>query len=79
MVGCDAAVFARVQPVIATWAAKITQIGPVGSGHKMKLLMNFIGLFSAALYSEALTLGSSGRLFRSTSACGQTGTGCPTG
>ena len=58
MVGCDAAVFDRVQPVIAAWAAKITHIGPVGSGHKMKLLMNFIGLSYAALYSEALTLGA---------------------
>ena len=58
MVGCDDAVFARVEPVIATWSAKITHIGPVGSGHKMKLLMNFIGLSYAALYSEALTLGA---------------------
>jgi 3-hydroxyisobutyrate dehydrogenase-like beta-hydroxyacid dehydrogenase len=58
MVGCDEAVFDQVRPVIAAWAAKITRVGPVGSGHKMKLLMNFMGLSYAALYSEALALGA---------------------
>ena len=58
MVGCDAAVFDRVRPVMEAWAARITRVGPVGSGHKMKLLMNFISLSYAALYSEALTLGA---------------------
>ena len=32
--------------------------GPVGSGHTMKLLNNFVSLGYAALYSEALTLGA---------------------
>lgn len=58
MVGCDEAVFDRVQPVIACWAARITRIGPVGSGHKMKLLMNFLSLSYGALYSEAVVLGA---------------------
>jgi 3-hydroxyisobutyrate dehydrogenase-like beta-hydroxyacid dehydrogenase len=58
MVGCDDAVFETVRPVIACWAAKITHVGPVGSGHKMKLLMNFISLGYGALYSEALALGA---------------------
>lgn len=58
MVGCDEAVFDRVQPVIATWATRITRIGPVGSGHKMKLLMNFLSLSYGALYSEAVVLGA---------------------
>ena len=56
MVGATDAVFARVQPVIATWAAKIVHIGAVGDGHKMKLLNNFLSLGYAALYSEALAL-----------------------
>lgn len=56
MVGCDAAMFAQIRPVIACWADKITHVGPVGSGHKMKLLMNFISLGYGALYSEALVL-----------------------
>ena len=56
MVGADDATFARVQPIIATWAGKIVHIGGVGDGHKMKLLNNFISLGYAALYSEALAL-----------------------
>jgi 3-hydroxyisobutyrate dehydrogenase-like beta-hydroxyacid dehydrogenase len=56
MVGATDASFARVQPIIATWAAKIVHIGAVGDGHKMKLLNNFISLGYAALYSEALAL-----------------------
>lgn len=56
MVGASPQVFARIQPVIATWAAKIVHIGAVGDGHKMKLLNNFLSLGYAALYSEALAL-----------------------
>jgi 3-hydroxyisobutyrate dehydrogenase-like beta-hydroxyacid dehydrogenase len=56
MVGASDAVFARVQPIIATWAGKIVHIGGVGDGHKMKLLNNFLSLGYAALYSEALAL-----------------------
>lgn len=56
MVGATPEVFARIQPVIATWAAKIVHIGAVGDGHKMKLLNNFLSLGYAALYSEALAL-----------------------
>jgi len=56
MVGADDAVFARLRPVLETWAGKIVHIGAVGDGHKMKLINNFISLGYAALYSEALTL-----------------------
>lgn len=56
MVGAEEAVFTRIQPVIATWAAKIVHIGGIGDGHRMKLLNNFISLGYAALYSEALAL-----------------------
>lgn len=56
MVGATDAAFVRVQPIIATWAAKIVHIGGVGDGHKMKLLNNFLSLGYAALYSEALAL-----------------------
>lgn len=56
MVGADDQTFARVQPIIATWAGKIVHIGAVGDGHKMKLLNNFLSLGYAALYSEALAL-----------------------
>lgn len=56
MVGATDAAFARVQPIIGAWAAKIVHIGGVGDGHKMKLLNNFLSLGYAALYSEALAL-----------------------
>ena len=56
MVGASDDLFARVQPIIATWAGKIVHIGAVGDGHKMKLLNNFLSLGYAALYSEALAL-----------------------
>ena len=56
MVGAKDATFTRVEPVIATWAAKIVHVGGVGDGHRMKLLNNFISLGYAALYSEALAM-----------------------
>jgi 3-hydroxyisobutyrate dehydrogenase-like beta-hydroxyacid dehydrogenase len=58
MVGCEEALLDIIKPVIECWAAKVTRVGLVGSGHKMKLLMNFIGLSYAALYSEVVVLGS---------------------
>ena len=56
MVGANQAVFARVKPVLETWAEKIVHVGGIGDGHRMKLLNNFISLGYAALYSEALAL-----------------------
>ncbi len=56
MVGASEETFARIQPVIDTWAGKIVHLGGVGDGHKMKLLNNFLSLGYAALYSEALAL-----------------------
>ena len=56
MVGASPQVFARIQPVIATWAAKIVHIGGVGDGHRMKLLNNFLSLGYGALYAEALAM-----------------------
>lgn len=56
MIGADDAVFARLRPVIGAWAATIVHLGPSGTGHKMKLLNNFLSLGYGALYSEALAL-----------------------
>lgn len=58
MVGADDATFDAVRPVIDAWAGTITHLGPVGAGHKMKLIMNFISTGYGALYAEALTLGA---------------------
>ncbi len=48
----------RARPVLATFAQKIVHTGPVGSGHTMKLLNNFLSLGYAAIYAEALALGA---------------------
>jgi 3-hydroxyisobutyrate dehydrogenase-like beta-hydroxyacid dehydrogenase len=56
MVGATDEAFARIKPVLETWAGKIVHIGGPGDGHKMKLLNNFLSLGYAAIYAEALTL-----------------------
>ncbi len=56
MVGASPEVFARIKPVIETWAGVIVHLGEVGLGHKMKLINNFIGMGYGALYAEALAL-----------------------
>ena len=58
MVGADQPVFARIKPVIESWAATLVHIGVGGDGHRMKLLNNFLSLGYAAMYSEALALGA---------------------
>ena len=58
MVGCDAATFAKVKPILECWAGNITHVGETGAGHKMKLLMNFISMGYASLYAEATVLGA---------------------
>jgi 3-hydroxyisobutyrate dehydrogenase-like beta-hydroxyacid dehydrogenase len=58
MVGADAAAFEAARPIIGCFAAKIVHVGPVGAGHTMKLLNNFVSIGYAALYSEALALGA---------------------
>ena len=54
MVGASQADFARVRPVLAACCENIVHMGPVGSGHKSKLVYNLITMGYAALISEAL-------------------------
>lgn len=56
MVGASEAMFARLKPVLETWAGRVVHVGETGDGHRMKLLNNFLSLGYAALYSEALAL-----------------------
>lgn len=58
MVGADDATFAKVEPVIQCWSTNITRTGGTGTGHKMKLLMNFTAMGYAALYAEMVVLGA---------------------
>jgi 3-hydroxyisobutyrate dehydrogenase-like beta-hydroxyacid dehydrogenase len=53
LVGADADLFARCEPLLRCFAENITHAGPVGSGHQMKLLHNYVSLGFAALLSEA--------------------------
>lgn len=53
LVGGDAALFARWRPMLACFAENIVHVGPVGAGHRMKLLHNFVSLGSIALLCEA--------------------------
>jgi hypothetical protein len=56
MVGAEPEVFARVQPLLQTFAGRIVHLGGPGTGHRMKLINNFVSLGYAALYAEALTV-----------------------
>lgn len=53
LVGADDALFAECRPLLACFAENITHVGPVGSGHRMKLLHNYVSLGSVALIAEA--------------------------
>ncbi|MDG2339591.1 MAG: NAD(P)-dependent oxidoreductase, partial [Paracoccaceae bacterium] len=68
MVGGGGETVKFVEPIIECWATTIKHIGPVGSAHKIKLVMNFLSLSFGALYSEALSMsakaGISPQIFR---------------
>jgi len=54
MVGADADVFAIIEPVLKAFCENIFHVGGPGSGHKTKLVYNFLTMGQAALISEAL-------------------------
>ncbi len=53
LVGADADLLARCMPVLRCFAENIVHAGPVGSGHRMKLLHNYVSLGTATLIAEA--------------------------
>ena len=53
LVGGDAALFDECRPLLACFAENITHAGPVGAGHRMKLLHNYVSLGQVALLAEA--------------------------
>ncbi|HEX6114365.1 MAG TPA: NAD(P)-dependent oxidoreductase [Geminicoccaceae bacterium] len=55
LVGADAATLAVILPVLETFSENVFHIGPVGSGHKLKLINNFLSQGVAALVAEAVT------------------------
>ncbi len=58
MVGGDPASVQRARPILEAFAGRVVETGPVGTGHTMKLLNNFLSMGYAAIYSEALTVGA---------------------
>jgi 3-hydroxyisobutyrate dehydrogenase-like beta-hydroxyacid dehydrogenase len=55
MVGADPDLFHEIRPVLETFAENIFHIGPLGTGHKIKLINNFIALGNASIVAEAVT------------------------
>jgi 3-hydroxyisobutyrate dehydrogenase len=53
IVGGDTALFERCRPVLASFAENIVHAGPVGSGHRLKLLHNYVSLGFSAVLAEA--------------------------
>lgn len=53
LVGAEDDLFAQYRPLLACFAENITHVGPVGAGHRMKLLHNYVSLGSVALIAEA--------------------------
>jgi 3-hydroxyisobutyrate dehydrogenase-like beta-hydroxyacid dehydrogenase len=53
LVGGDAQLLQECLPLLQCFAENITHVGPAGSGHRMKLLHNYVSLGSVALLAEA--------------------------
>lgn len=53
LVGGEAEVLDLCRPVLQCFAENITHVGPVGAGHGMKLLHNYVSLGMATLLAEA--------------------------
>lgn len=54
MVGADAQTFEAVKPVLEKFCENIVHAGAPGSGHKIKLVYNFVAMGHAAITCEAL-------------------------
>jgi 3-hydroxyisobutyrate dehydrogenase-like beta-hydroxyacid dehydrogenase len=52
--GGDPAAVATVKPVIASYADTVIEAGPLGSGHTLKLVNNFISIGTSAVIAEAV-------------------------
>lgn len=53
LVGGDAALFEACKPILACFAENIVHAGPIGAGHRMKLLHNYVSLGTVTLLAEA--------------------------
>ena len=53
LVGGEAALLEEMRPVLSCFAENVTHVGPVGAGHGMKLLHNYVSLGMVSLLAEA--------------------------
>jgi 3-hydroxyisobutyrate dehydrogenase-like beta-hydroxyacid dehydrogenase len=54
LVGGDPRLFAEFEPFLASYVQRIVYAGPVGAGHRLKLLHNFVSLGFAGVLAEAV-------------------------
>jgi 3-hydroxyisobutyrate dehydrogenase-like beta-hydroxyacid dehydrogenase len=57
MVGADAAVFTRIEPILRGFAENVFHVGGPGAGHVVKLLNNFIAQAICTATAEAFAVG----------------------
>ena len=57
MVGGDVPAFERVRPVLETMGKAITHVGPVGAGHALKALNNYVSAAALIATAEAIHVG----------------------
>jgi 3-hydroxyisobutyrate dehydrogenase-like beta-hydroxyacid dehydrogenase len=53
LVGGDPALFDECRPLLADYAENIVHAGPVGAGHRLKLLHNFVSIGFSTVLAEA--------------------------
>jgi 3-hydroxyisobutyrate dehydrogenase-like beta-hydroxyacid dehydrogenase len=58
LVGGETALLEEMKPVLACYAENVTHVGPVGAGHGMKLLHNYVSLGMVTLLAEAAACAS---------------------
>ena len=66
-VGAEPKLLEEVRPIAEAWSEKVIHAGPLGAGHRVKLINNFVGLGYAMIYAEAYAAcrkaGVDGRVF----------------
>ena len=53
LVGGEAEALCRVRPVLASFTASVQHVGPLGHGHRLKLLHNYVSIGFMSLLAEA--------------------------
>ena len=66
-VGAEPGLLETVRPIAEAWSEKVIHAGPLGAGHRVKLINNFVAMSYAMIYAEAYAAcrksGVDGRVF----------------